>query len=67
MNSGSAPETPQPRAGFSEAATAFRDPLSVTVPDPKHSGGEARYLLVGLSYRGRLVVVAQTGRAYEEA
>lgn len=43
---------------FSEAATAFGDPLSITVPDPAHSVGEARFILVGLSYLGRLVVVA---------
>jgi uncharacterized protein len=43
---------------FSEAATAFGDPLSITIPDPAHSIGEARFILVGLSYLGRLVVVA---------
>ena len=43
---------------FSEAATAFGDPLSITIPDPAHSVGEARFILVGLSYLGRLVVVA---------
>ena len=48
---------------FSEAATAFGDPLSITIPDPAHSIGEARFILVGLSYLGRLVVVghAETG------
>jgi len=44
--------------GFPEAATAFGDPLSITIPDPEHSVGEARFILVGLSYMGRLVVVA---------
>ena len=43
---------------FAEAATAFGDPLSITVPDPEHSEGEARFILVGLTFRGRLVVVA---------
>ena len=43
---------------FAEAATAFGDPLSLTVPDPDHSVGEARFILVGLTYRGRLAVVA---------
>lgn len=32
---------------FSEAATAFRDPLSLTIPDPEHSFGEARFILMG--------------------
>jgi len=45
---------------FSEAATAFGDPISITVPDPEHSSGEARFILLGLTYRGRLVVVAHT-------
>ena len=45
---------------LSEAATAFGDPLSITIPDPEHSVGEARFVLVGISYRYRLVVVAHT-------
>ena len=43
---------------FAEAATAFGDPLSLTVPDADHSVGEARFVLIGVSYLGRLVVVA---------
>jgi uncharacterized DUF497 family protein len=43
---------------FPEAATAFGDPLSLTVPDPNHSKGEARFLLMGLTSESRLVVVA---------
>jgi uncharacterized DUF497 family protein len=43
---------------FSEAATAFGDPLSLTIPDREHSEGEARFILLGVTYRGRLVVVA---------
>ena len=42
----------------SEAATAFGDSLSITVPDPDHSVGEARFVLLGLTYLGRLVVVS---------
>jgi len=47
---------------FTEAATAFHDPLSLTIPDPDHSGGEARYLLLGRSTSGTLLVVAHTER-----
>ena len=43
---------------FPEAATAFADPLSITIPDSEHSVDEARFILVGLAYTGRLVVVA---------
>jgi uncharacterized protein len=42
---------------FEEAATAFGDPLSLTIPDPDHSHGEKRFVLIGLTYSGRLVVV----------
>lgn len=42
---------------FEEAATAFGDPLSLTIGDPAHSDDEARFVLLGQSYRGRLVVV----------
>ena len=50
--------------GFQEATTVFDDMLSVTIPDPDHSGGEQRFLLLGLSGRGRLLVVAHVD--YEE-
>lgn len=43
---------------FDEAITAFRDPLSVLLPDPDHSTGEERYLVMGVSTQGRLLVVA---------
>jgi len=42
---------------FEEAATAFGDPLSLTIPDPDHSIGEQRFVLIGMTYSGRLVVV----------
>jgi uncharacterized DUF497 family protein len=48
---------------FSEAATAFGDPLSITIPDPEPSTGEARFILLGLPFRDRLVVVAHTETA----
>ena len=43
---------------FLEATTAFADALSITIPDPDHSIFEERYLLLGLSDLGRLLVVA---------
>ena len=48
--------------GFEEAATAFGDVLSVTVADPDHSLDEDRFILLGLTERGRLAVVAHTVR-----
>jgi uncharacterized DUF497 family protein len=47
---------------FDEAATAFFDALSVTIPDPDHSEAEQRFLLIGTTLRGRVVVVAHTDR-----
>ena len=32
---------------FEEAATAFADPLSLTIQDPLHSQGESRFVLIG--------------------
>ena len=43
---------------FDEAVTAFGDPLSVLLPDPDHPAGEERYLVMGMSTQGRLLVVA---------
>ena len=47
---------------FVEASTIFADPLEVTVPDPEHSAGEARFLSLGISANTRLLVVAYTER-----
>lgn len=47
---------------FDEAATAFFDPLSVTIPDPDHSAGERRFITMGASSKGKLLVVAHTER-----
>ena len=47
---------------FAEAATAFGDPLSLTIPDPDHSQDEDRFLLIGRSTRQHLVVVAHAER-----
>lgn len=48
--------------GFDEAATAFGDPLAITIPDPDHSNDEDRFVLIGESVRGRLLVVVHTER-----
>lgn len=47
---------------FEEAMTVFLDPMELTVFDPDHSISEDRYLSVGLSNRGRLLVVGYTER-----
>ena len=45
---------------FDEAVTVFYDPLSATFDDTDHSVGERRYISIGYSARGRLLVVAHT-------
>jgi hypothetical protein len=50
------------RISFDEGATAFFDPLSMTVPDPDHSVGQRRFITMGASSVGRLLVVAHTER-----
>jgi uncharacterized protein len=43
---------------FSEAKTVFDDPLYVDFFDLDHSDDEERYLIVGESIRGRLLIVS---------
>jgi uncharacterized DUF497 family protein len=50
------------RVSFDEAASVFFDTLSVTIPDPDHSIAERRFVTMGVSTMGRLVVVAHTER-----
>ena len=47
---------------FDEAATVFFDPLSITIPDPLHSGEESRFVIAGLSRRQNYLVVVHTER-----
>ena len=47
---------------FDEAATAFGDPLSLTIADPDHSEQEERFILIGESFQGRLIVVSHAER-----
>ena len=47
---------------FEEASTVFGDPLGLLMPDPDHSLNEERYVVLGMSNRQRLLVVAFTER-----
>ena len=47
---------------FHEAATVFIDPLAAMIDDPDHSFDEQRFLIVGESDAGRLLVVSYTER-----
>jgi uncharacterized DUF497 family protein len=43
---------------FAEAQTVFADPLYVDFYDPDHSSEEHRYIIIGRSERGRLLLVS---------
>ena len=47
---------------FEEASTAFKDTFSLTIDDPLHSQDENRLILLGMSYKNRLIVVIHTER-----
>ncbi len=47
---------------FDEASTVFGDSLALLMADPDHSLGEERYLVLGMSNRQRLLVVAVAER-----
>ncbi len=45
---------------FEEAASLFRDVLSVTISDPLHSTEESRFVTIGRSRRDRTPVVVHS-------
>ena len=48
---------------FEEATTVFGDILSVTISDPLHSTEEDRFIIIGHSFKNRLVVVVHADRS----
>jgi len=50
------------RVSFQEAATVFGDPLAITYPDPDHSVSEQRFITVGMSGAGRVLMLAHLDR-----
>ena len=47
---------------FEESSTVFGDPRSLTIPDPVHSMVEERFVTIGASHQGKLLVVVHTER-----
>jgi len=47
---------------FDEAATVFADSLSHLFPDIDHSDDETRFLIIGISQAGRILVVSHAER-----
>jgi len=48
---------------FEEAKTIFNDPFAITIDDPDHSNGEYRFIDIGFSLRGEVLVVWYTERS----
>ena len=48
--------------GFAEAMSVFGDPLSATGYDPDHSDDEDRFITMGESTNGRVLIVSHTDR-----
>jgi uncharacterized DUF497 family protein len=47
---------------FQEAVTIFNDRMAITFDDPPHSDSEPRFLTIGYSSAGRLLVVYHVDR-----
>ena len=54
------------RVSFEEARTAFLHDNARVIPDPDHSEGEERFVLIGLSISLRVLVVCHCYRQTEE-
>jgi uncharacterized DUF497 family protein len=50
------------RVSFDEATTVFTDACSTTIHDPDHSADVQRYIDIGASDQGRVLVVVYTER-----
>jgi uncharacterized DUF497 family protein len=51
------------KMSFDEGATIFNDPLVAHISDPDHSEDEERFVAIGISVEGNLLVVAFTERS----
>ncbi len=47
---------------FNEAETVFIDEFGRLIPDPDHSNDEDRFILIGMSFRFRLLIVCHCER-----
>lgn len=52
--------------GFDEGATVFTDPKALSIYDSDHSKTEDRWVTMGISDKGRLLVVSHTFREASE-
>jgi uncharacterized DUF497 family protein len=47
---------------FEEGVTVFNDPLLATMPDAEHSENEQRFVSIGISVKGTVLVIVYTER-----
>ena len=50
------------KVSFEEGKTIFNDPLLFTFKDAGHSADEERFIIIGLSVNGRILILAHTER-----
>lgn len=55
------------KINFEEAAAVFRDPNALTIFDPDHGQAEDRWLTIGISNNGRLLVVCHTYQRFDRS
>jgi uncharacterized DUF497 family protein len=48
------------RVSFEEAETVFEDDFTVTISDDEHSFEEKRFVTIGQSLTGRLLIISHT-------
>jgi uncharacterized DUF497 family protein len=48
------------KVSFEEGKTIFNDPFLFSFPDVKHSASEERYINIGLSANGRVLILTHT-------
>jgi uncharacterized DUF497 family protein len=54
------------RISFEEAQTAFLDESAIEYFDPDHSKTENRFLLIGRSFKLRILIISYCYRSHEE-
>ncbi|CAN2040571.1 BrnT family toxin [Candidatus Magnetomoraceae bacterium gMMP-15] len=52
------------KISFDEGKTVFNDPFLMTFPDPYHSDKEKRFINIGYSVKGRILIVIHTERNF---
>lgn len=48
------------KVSFEEAKTVFFDDNARLIPDPEHSKFEERFIILGITYKLRLIIVVHT-------